>query len=104
MNARSTPARTSLVALGACALVVAGVLAARPALAQTARVRGTVTDSVSGAPVVGAQIAEVDSSGRAARRSVTDLMGRFQVVRPSGAPVTLQLMRLGYRPQRLFVT
>jgi outer membrane receptor for ferrienterochelin and colicins len=94
----------TLIAIGASVLVVSGLVAARPAFAQTVQVRGTVTDSASGAPVVGVQIAEVDSLGRTAHRSVTDLMGRFQVVRPAGTQVTFQLTRLGYRPQHLQVT
>lgn len=98
MPARRSRCR-SVFARPASHLVVAGLLAAQPALGQVARVRGTVSDSLSGAPVVGAQVAEVDSLGRAERRAVTDLAGRFQVVRPAGARMTLRLMRLGYRPR-----
>ncbi|MGH7569974.1 MAG: TonB-dependent receptor domain-containing protein [Gemmatimonadales bacterium] len=70
-------------------------------LAQTADVRGVVTDSATGAPLAGVHVtwsAEASSFGAAGR---TDAAGRFAI---AGLPLgrfTVAFSRVGYAPLRL---
>ena len=92
---RFTPSRAVALLLG---LTLFG---ARPAVAraqQNAVVRGTVTDSVSGQPVTGAQIAV---AGQA--RGVTTDRGTYLVNAAPGT-VTVRVQRIGFSPAERQVT
>src|SRR5215207_4035583 len=88
LSARSRASR-----LGAMIALAAG---ARSALAQDASVSGVVVAERSLRPVPGALVVADDS----ARRTTTDASGRFRIALPAGAPVSLTVRRLGYRPLR----
>ncbi len=86
MKARSAVA-TLLVALTA--------VAAAPALAQT--VRGTVLDTLSGAPVGRGFVVLFDSTGREVARTLSRSDGRFAIGAPAPGVYRLRSERIGYR-------
>ncbi len=81
----------------ALALVLSAPVA-RDALAQ--RVTGTVRDSISDAPVVGAVVWLTDSTGTSLARTIGDASGSFNMLRSRGA-TRLHVVRIGYRPRDL---
>jgi protocatechuate 3,4-dioxygenase beta subunit len=85
-------------ALAACA--AAGIAStASTALAQSATIRGTVTDE-TGTPVPGVQVSLVGTP----LGSLTDDAGRYRITgAPSGA-VQVRAARIGYAPATLDVT
>ena len=77
------------------------LLVAQMAQAQsTATLRGTVADSLSGQPVVGASVGLVGQPGGAA----TDALGQFRLTGLPAGKQTLRVGALGYRVQRQDVT
>src|SRR5665647_1718228 len=66
---------------------------------NVAIVRGTVTDSGSHAPVVGAQVIAVGTT----RGAITDTAGEY-TLRVSPGTVTLRVQRIGYAPAQRVVT
>jgi hypothetical protein len=81
---------------GAVALLVAAFAATSPAPAQ--RVRGTLKDSLTSEPVIGAVITTSDSAGKFLARTVSDDSGQFSVYRMRGAS-KLHVVRIGFRPR-----
>ena len=77
--------------------VAIGLLAvALPAAAQDGVVAGVVIAERSLRPVAGALVVADDTT----RRSTTDANGRFRLSVPASEPVTLDVRRLGFHPQR----
>jgi outer membrane receptor protein involved in Fe transport len=85
-------ARHILLLLG---LSVADIIAA-----QTAKLRGTVTDAATGEGIVGAVVKVKDAVGGA----VTDVDGRFELMVDRPPPFTLTVIYFGYASQTLTVT
>ncbi|HKH93530.1 MAG TPA: TonB-dependent receptor plug domain-containing protein, partial [Gemmatimonadaceae bacterium] len=86
-------ARSKASRLGATIALLVG---SRSVLAQEASVGGVVMAERSLRPVAGALVVAGDTT----RRATTDANGRFRLVVPAGAPVSLNVRRLGYRPLR----
>jgi len=80
---------------GAVALIIAAFAATTPARAQ--RVRGTLKDSVTNEPVIGAVVITSDSAGAFLARTISDEAGQFNVFRLRGA-AKLHVVRIGFRP------
>lgn len=77
--------------------LAAFLFAAAPLLAQGG-VSGTVTDSSTGAPVLGATVRALGADGKAAAGTLTDAHGHF-VLRPlAGGEWTVAVARVGYAP------
>ncbi len=92
-----------LIAARPLAVVLAAALtlsigAAGPAGAQTGAVSGVVTGA-GNQPVAGA-IVRVDGTNAA---TTTDASGRFRIANLSGTEATIEVRRIGYRPDRRVV-
>ncbi len=97
MSARTRAQSLSLrIAIG-CILLVSG---ARRVVAQ--ELRGTVRDSASGLPVVGAVLTLVDSADRPLERRLADARGQYRLSIPAAAR-RIRILRLGFRPKVLTV-
>ena len=84
-----------------CGLLLLLVLFSPPVQAQrTATLRGTVADSLSGQPVVGASVGLVGQPGGTA----TDALGQFRLTGLPAGVHTLRVGALGYRLQSQAVT
>jgi len=70
----------------------------QPAFAQV--LGGTVLDSVSGKPVVGARVVVLDSAGKGLSAAATGSDGRFSFHLPSAGDYRLRISRIGY-PSRI---
>ncbi|HEX6058951.1 MAG TPA: SusC/RagA family TonB-linked outer membrane protein [Gemmatimonadaceae bacterium] len=70
---------------------------AAPAIAQTGRISGTVTDSSSGQPLLGVQLSVVGTRIGA----VTGADGRYLLANVPAGPQTLQLRRIGYQARQI---
>jgi hypothetical protein len=89
------------VAIGvALGLTVAIGLPATAAAQQTAAIRGTVTDSTSGAPIVGAQVTVVGTT----RGAITNDHGAYLVVQVPAGAATVRAQRIGFAPDQHAVT
>lgn len=86
-----TIARAVGALLGASALLA---VAAPAASAQSVVVRGRVEDAEWREPLEGVLVFAPDSSSAV----LTDSLGRFSLLMPSGGPFTVRAERLGYRP------
>jgi len=79
-----------------------GAQAAQPA--QTPRasstLRGAVHDSVTGAPLGGAVVTVLDSSGASSTRTIAGADGSFSLGNPPRS-ARLRLVRIGYRPREI---
>lgn len=62
-------------------------------------VHGVVVDSATQLGLPGAVVSARDSSGHMVGRTITNGQGAF-LIRPTSAPVRLDIVRIGYRPQR----
>jgi hypothetical protein len=82
-------ARRALLA----AVAMLGGASASPAQ----QVRGVVRDSAASAPLAGAVVALLDSTGATKARDITDAGGRFVLPAPPGA-ASLHLLHIGFRP------
>ena len=82
------------------AVRIAVLLAAGARAASGQRIRGTLRDSATGAPIAGAVVWATDSAGRFLARSVSVDSGAFAVPRLNGA-AQLHVLRIGYRPRDL---
>jgi len=79
----------------AVTVAIAGiVLVARPAAAQV--LAGTVTDSASGAPIVGARLLLLDSAGTAIKALTISSNGQFTFDIPHLGQYRLLISRIGY--------
>lgn len=78
-----------------CALFI---LALVPGAAAAQRVRGTVVEQGSGAPIAGALAAVVATDGAARAEVLSDAAGRFAVQTRAAGSYTLRAERVGYRP------
>ncbi len=89
-----------LVAVLACVSFVAPI-ASLSAQAATGRVTGVVTDSATGAPVIGVTLSLDPSGVRATPRleARSDDNGRYAFPAVPVGTYTIELRRLGYRPQ-----
>ncbi len=65
--------------------------------ARAQEVRGTVRESLTRQPILGAVVTLVDGGGRNIGRNITDDRGRYRVV-VSSATVQLRFLRIGFRP------
>lgn len=84
---------------GACGLALALCALASPALAQgSGRVLGEVTDSATGAPIMGASISIV---GREQPRTITNDAGRFILTAVPLGRQDFLIEMIGYRPTTL---
>jgi hypothetical protein len=77
------------------AMLIGTLVCSRALSAQ--EVRGTVRDSGSRAPIPGAVVLLMDSSGAVVARRATDRSGEFRFSASSGAR-QLRVLRLGFRP------
>jgi len=77
--------------------LTAATAAITPPVAQTQRVRGTLTDSATGEPVTGAVVSVLDSAGQFLSRTIADDRGRYAAARLRGSR-TIHIVRIGYRP------
>ena len=81
-------------------LLLLGLSLADIIAAQTAKLRGTVTDAATGESIVGAVVKVKDAVGGA----VTDVDGRFELTVDRPPPFTLTVIYFGYASQTLTVT
>lgn len=70
---------------------------ARFAQSGAQEVRGTVRDSASRQPVLGAVVTLLDASGNTLGRNITDQSGRYRVV-VTATTTQLRFLRIGFRP------
>ncbi len=86
-----------MVRCGVATGIVCLVLAALDASAQTARITGRVTDSVTSAPLVGVTVAAVYSAGSNVSwgEAVTDASGQYAIDIAPGA-YNLRATKSGY--------
>lgn len=80
--------------------MVALIAAARAAMGQ--ELRGAVTDSANGQPVIGAVLLLLDSAGAVVTRNITNEAGRYRVSVPDGIR-RVRFLRIGYRPRELTI-
>src|SRR5260370_9980981 len=84
---------------GAFAVAIAGVGQPGGAAALAAQtIRGQLVDSVSRAPLSGAFLTLVDSSGSERARAITDVAGQFTLSAPEPGTYRLRSKRIGFRP------
>ncbi|MDQ2929876.1 MAG: carboxypeptidase-like regulatory domain-containing protein, partial [Gemmatimonadota bacterium] len=95
----SFPSSIWKITLAACMAAPFARASAQGAVPNVAIVRGTVTDSASHAPVVGAQIIAVGTT----RGALTDTAGAY-TLRVSPGSVSLRVQRIGYAPAQRTVT
>lgn len=84
------------ITLAAC--IAAQFAQAKAQASQVAIVRGTVTDSTSHAPVMGAQVIAVGTT----RGALTDTAGVYTLRVPAGS-LTVRVQRIGYAPSQRVV-
>jgi len=89
----SLAARLALLALAVCG---------RDAFAQRV-IRGVVRDSEFVAPLPGAVITVIDSSGVSGARTISDANGQFSIT-ASPRAASIHLIRIGFRPRDLPLT
>ncbi len=65
--------------------------------ARAQEVRGTVRESLTRQPVLGAVVTLLDAAGRTLGRNITDERGRYRVA-VSSATTQLRFIRIGFRP------
>ena len=80
-------------------LLLAGAFPASGVLAQTASVRGFITDASDGQPLQGVNVALEDAAG-ALRGAVTDDDGFFIIIRLAPGRYTLRASFIGYETAR----
>ncbi|HVZ50239.1 MAG TPA: carboxypeptidase regulatory-like domain-containing protein [Gemmatimonadaceae bacterium] len=81
-------------------LLAAALLAAAvPAMAQ--QLRGTVRDSATGAPVIGAVVIGRDAAGGVVSRIVGGADGRYTL--PARGVTSVQVLRIGFQPKTMVV-
>ncbi len=95
----SFPSSIWKITLAACMAAPFAQASAQGTVPNVAIVRGTVTDSASHAPVVGAQIIAVGTT----RGALTDTAGAY-TLRVSPGSVSLRVQRIGYAPAQRTVT
>lgn len=81
-------------------LLLASLGAAAEAQQPAQSLRGTVRDSASGQPILGAVILLRDSAGTTVARTLTGALGRYQIVASRRAK-DMQLLRIGFRPREI---
>jgi len=81
-------------------LLVSGLAGSLAAQQPTQSLRGTVRDSASGQPILGAVILLRDSAGVTVARTLSGDLGRYQVVATRRAK-DMQLLRIGFRPREI---
>jgi carboxypeptidase family protein len=98
--------RANVVGLVTALFISAGSTRLGAQTTQTPRasssLRGTVRDSVTGAPLRGAVVTALDSSGATSTRTIADADGKFSL---GDAPraAHLRLVRIGYRPREVAI-
>jgi hypothetical protein len=87
------------VAATGLAATLSGIAGAPASLAaqQGTILRGSVVDSASGRPIVGAVVEALDASGASRGRVLTDASGSF-TLRAAGEAQQLRVVRIGFRP------
>lgn len=87
-----------------CRLAASVVLAALAAVSQARaqRVRGAVTDSVTGLHIAGVVVTLTDSAGGFLSRAIAGPSGEYSVFRPAAAR-RMRVVRIGYRPRDLAI-
>ncbi|HET7374148.1 MAG TPA: carboxypeptidase-like regulatory domain-containing protein, partial [Gemmatimonadaceae bacterium] len=80
--------------------MVVSIAAPRAAMGQ--ELRGAVTDSASGQPVVGAVLLLLDSAGAVVTRNITNELGRYRVSLADGVR-RVRFLRIGYRPHEVAI-
>lgn len=98
--ARAIQRRTCLPRVITCLLLLASVGAV--AKSQVA-LRGTILDSSTQLGLPGAVVSATDSAGRLMARTMTNAQGAF-VLRAARPPAYLDVIRIGYEPQRTSFT
>jgi carboxypeptidase family protein len=88
--------RAPALAVAALMMLLAGVSA--PAQRPTQSLRGTVRDSATGQPILGAVLIVRDSAGRVMARTLSGDRGQFRIRTASHAS-RVQLLRIGFRPR-----
>lgn len=76
---------------------VAALLAAT-ATANAQTVRGTVVERGAGAPVGGAVVQMLDSTGSAVARAITSAAGAYRLTAPRPGTYGLRVLRIGFQP------
>ena len=74
---------------------------ALPAQGQATGVEGLVVDSATSAPLSGVRITALGDSNVVVANAVTDGRGRFHLIRPAAAQLTLVFTRIGYAIRRI---
>jgi len=70
------------------------------AMAQSVYVSGHIRDAGLGEPLIGANVVEVDATGRYLNGTITDLNGNY-IIKVSSASATIQVSMLGFEKQLL---
>lgn len=95
---RATSSITLRTSLGVVALLLAATAAFHPLSAQL--LRGSVRDSATNAPIAGAVLVLLDSSGASLGRNITNERGDYTIaLHPAMRRV--QVLRIGFRPRTL---
>lgn len=89
----------TLSTLSRLALVLAGLALAPALMAQQYKLRGTVTDGITGETLIGASVVIKGTTTGA----TTDLDGRFEILTNELPPYTLTISYIGYAPQEVQV-
>jgi hypothetical protein len=79
------------------AVAIASVLV--PALLAAQTVRGTLTTPASGAPVSGAVVVLVDTTGVVVARALSNEQGEYRLVARTSGSYRVRTLRIGFRPQ-----
>jgi hypothetical protein len=89
----SFPSSAWKITLAACIAAAFAQASAQTPASNVAIIRGTVTDSASHAPVVGAQVVAIGTT----RGALTDTAGAYTLRVPPGS-LSIRVQRIGYAP------
>jgi hypothetical protein len=79
-------------------IAAVAALIAAPVVANAQVVRGSVVERGSGAPVSGAVVQMLDSTGVAVTRTITSLEGAYRLAAPRAGTYGLRVLRIGFQP------
>jgi TonB-linked SusC/RagA family outer membrane protein len=85
-------------------LVIAAFFTGRAAHAQTGRITGLVTDTASGRPIAGVDIAVIGEGNRAQSGVRTDAAGKYTIGTAPAGVVELRVRMFGYAPNDRKIT
>lgn len=79
--------------------LLAAIAFAAPASAQTGAITGTVKDSATGSPIVGATVVAVNASGGVGGSAITNDAGTFRIGNLANGTYTVQVLSIGHAPK-----